>query len=114
MGEDTWACIELPEEDAEPGMCGRLVRWLYGMRPAAKAWGDDYLAKLLGAGFRRGVASPTCFFHPVWGMRIIVRGDDFTIAGKQGRLDEFTRLMGGWYLMTVKCTVGPEVVDSKE
>jgi hypothetical protein len=22
--EETWACIELPEEDAEPGMRGRL------------------------------------------------------------------------------------------
>jgi hypothetical protein len=114
VGEDTWACIELPEEDAEPGMCGRLVRWLYGMRPAAKAWEDDYSAKLLGAGFRRGVASPTCFFHPAWGMRIVVHGDDFTMTGKQRHLDEFTKLMGSWYLMTVKGTVGPDVGDSKE
>jgi hypothetical protein len=113
VGDDTWACIELPEEDAEPGMCGRLERWLYGMRPAAKAWEEDYAAKLIGAGFKRGVASPTCFFHPTWGLRIVVHGDDFTITGKQRHLDEFTRLMGDWYLMTVKGTVGPGPGDSK-
>jgi hypothetical protein len=113
VGEEIWACIELPEEDAEPGMCGRLVRWLYGMRPAAKAWEEDYAAKLMGAGFRRGVASPTCFFHPSWGMRIVVHGDDFTITGKQRHLNEFARLMGSWYLMTVKGTLGPETGDSR-
>jgi hypothetical protein len=113
VGEDVWACIELPEEDAEPGMCGRLNRWLYGMRPAAKAWEEDYAAKLIGAGFKRGVASPTCFFHPMWGLRIVVHGDDFTITGKQRKLDEFTKLMGEWYLMTVKGTLGPGPGDSR-
>jgi hypothetical protein len=113
VGAETWACIELPEEDAELGMCGRLVRWLYGMRPAAKAWEEDYAAKLVEAGFRRGRASPTCFFHPVWSIRVVVHGDDFTITGSQSRLDEFTKLMQSWYLMTVKGTVGPEAGDSK-
>ena len=31
--------VELPPEaNAQPGMCGRLIRWLYGMRGAAKGW----------------------------------------------------------------------------
>jgi hypothetical protein len=75
VGEDVWACIELPEEDAEPGMCGRLVRWLYGTRLAAKAWEEDNASKLLGAGFVRGVASPTCFHHPEWGMANETHGE---------------------------------------
>jgi hypothetical protein len=113
VGPDTWACIELPDEDAEPGMCGRLVRWLYGMRPAAKAWDEDYASRLVGAGFKRGVASPTCFHHPAWGVRIVVHGDDFTVTGRQKYLDEFTALMGSWYLMTVKGTLGPGPGNSK-
>jgi hypothetical protein len=113
VGDDTWACIELPEEDAEPGMCGRLNRWLYGMRPAAKAWEEDYANKLVGVGLKRGIVSPTCFFHPAWGLRIVVHGDDFTITGKHKQLQDFTKLMGEWYLMTVKGTLGPGPGDSK-
>ena len=28
--------VELPEEDAEPGMCGKLLKSLYGTRDAAQ------------------------------------------------------------------------------
>jgi hypothetical protein len=114
VGEDVWACIELPEEDQEPGMCGRLARWLYGMRPAAKAWEEDYSEKLRGAGFVQGVAAPTVFHHPRWGVKIVVHGDDFTITGKQKYLNMFRDMMGQWYLMTVKGTLGPGAHDSKE
>ena len=38
VGEDEWACIELPDGDKLQGMCGRLRRWLHGMRPAGWAW----------------------------------------------------------------------------
>ena len=31
--------VELPSEAGAPGKCGRLLRWLYGMREAAQAWG---------------------------------------------------------------------------
>ncbi len=43
---DEWACIDLPDEDVEPGMCGRMRRWLYGMSPAASAWEKDYFRRL--------------------------------------------------------------------
>jgi hypothetical protein len=114
VDEGTWACIELPREDFEDGMCGRLKRWLYGMRPAAKAWEDDYAARLCGAGFVRGVAAPTVFYHPEWDVRIVVHGDDFTTTGRQQYLDKFRNLMAGWYLMTVKGVLGPEAGDKKE
>ena len=75
VGADVWACIELPEEDYEEGKCGRLRRWLYGMRPAAKAWEDDYAEKLESIGFLRGKAAPTVFHHLGWKVRIVVHGD---------------------------------------
>ena len=30
--------IELPEEDSEEGMCGKLLKSLYGTRDAAQNW----------------------------------------------------------------------------
>jgi hypothetical protein len=114
VDKDTFACIEIPEEDREEGMCGRLVRWLYGMRPAAKAWEDDYTEKLQGAGFALGIAAPTVFYHAEWGLRIVVHGDDFTVTGRHTYLDKFKQLMGEWYLMTVKGVLGPSSGDCKE
>jgi len=33
-----WAFVELPEEVHVDGYCAQLKYWLYGMRPAARAW----------------------------------------------------------------------------
>jgi hypothetical protein len=84
------------------------------MRPAAKAWEEDYAARLTGAGFVRGVAAPTVFYHPQWDIRIVVHGDDFTTTGRQKDLERFRSLMAEWYLMTVKGIIGPEPNDKKE
>ena len=56
VGTDVWACVE---EDYEEGKCGKLRRWLYGMRPAAMAW-DDYAEKLESIGFLRGRPLKRC------------------------------------------------------
>jgi hypothetical protein len=114
VDQDTWACIELPDEDWEQGMCGRLLRWLYGMRPAAKAWEEDYAGRLAGIGFTRGRAAPTVFFHPEWQVRLVVHGDDFTATGTQKHLDMLRAAMSEWYLMTVKGVLGPCGSDDKE
>ena len=95
VGTDVWACIELPEENYEEGKCGRLRRWLYGMRPAAKAWEDDYAEKLESNGFLRGEGRS-------WKVRIVVHGDDFTVTGKQQHLDMVKTAMQEWYIITVK------------
>ena len=34
--------VELPEEDYEEGMCGKLVGSMYGTRDAARNWGREY------------------------------------------------------------------------
>ena len=38
------AYVELPVEMGMGGYCGKLKRWLYGMRKAAQGWEDNYLA----------------------------------------------------------------------
>ena len=68
------------------GQCGRLRRWLYGMRQAASAWERDYSEQLVAMGFEKGIAAPTVFFWKSKGVRCVVHGDDFTFAGKRGDL----------------------------
>ncbi len=85
--EDEWAFVALPAEAG--GGVARLRRWLYGMRPAARAWKEDYVAKLVGAGFRRGVLAPTVFRHPMRDISLVVRGDDFTALGPEAELRAF-------------------------
>ncbi len=92
--EDEWAYVALPAETG--GGVARLWRWLYGMRPAAKAWGEDYSANLVSTGFVRGVAAPTVFHRPESDVRIVVHGDDFTALGPAAGLDELEAHMKGW------------------
>ena len=111
--EDVW--IELPEEaGAGPGMVGKLRRWLYGFRPAAAAWENHYAAKLEGAGFKRGLATPVAFFHEGRGVSLVVHGDDFTFVGCQASLEWIERLMKSWYQLKVRAWMGPEEFDDKE
>ena len=81
VGEDEWACIELSDGDKLQEMCERLGRWVYGMRPA-RAWEEDS-EKLQSIGFVGGNDAPTIFRHPVWNVRCVVHGDDFTIVGPE-------------------------------
>ena len=47
--------IDLPEEAEQgEGVCGELVFWLYGCRPAAQAWENFYSEKLVRSGVFEG------------------------------------------------------------
>ena len=67
--------VELPPEDASPGMCAKLHWCMYGTRDAAAAWEDTYTKILVEAGFKTGRASNSTFWHPArrsgkWSMGI--------------------------------------------
>jgi hypothetical protein len=112
MGE--CAFVELPAEAGAPGKCGRLKRWLYGMRPAASAWEDDYAKNLEEDGFVRGMAAPTAFYNPGTGTRCVVHGDDFTFLGRDADLRRMSKRMAEWYEVKVRALLGPEAGDDKE
>ena len=96
LKDDEFAYVQLPEEAG--GGVGRLRRWLYGMRPAAQAWEKDFAAKLVQeAGFIKGRASSSVFYHPVTGVRLVVWGDDFTFLGRELDLKEVLDQMGKWH-----------------
>ncbi len=91
-----------------------MRRWLYGMRPAARAWEEDYAAKLVGAGFRRGVPAPTVFWHPLTDVSIVVHGDDFTALGPEAELPALEAQMKSWYEVKTRGMLGPDPGGDKE
>ena len=81
--------VKLPDEDprsSEPGVCGRLVKTMYGTLDAAEQWAAHYTKVLEKAGFTVGRASPCHFFDAARDTWMLVHGDDFVIVGrKEGR-----------------------------
>ena len=81
---DEPAYVELPEEvTGSKGKCGKLAYWLYGMRPAARAWEEDYSGKFEEEGYVRGKAAATTFYNEEKDVRLVVHGDDFTFTGEK-------------------------------
>merc|ERR1711873_307000 len=78
--------VKLPEEDAEEGMCGKLLKALYGTRDAAQNWEFEYIEFLRSKGFEKGKAMPCMFYHRERKIRVVVHGDDFTILGVSEQL----------------------------
>ena len=79
----------MPEEDHEEGLCGQLVRSMYGTRDAARNWEMGYAGFAKGIGFEQGVASPCAFYHAGRNIRAAIHGDDFTLLGHKKDLDWF-------------------------
>ena len=73
--------VELPPEEAQDGMCGKLNKAMYGTRDAAQNWEFAYAEYMEELGFVRGTASPCLFWHPGRELRVVVHGDDFAILG---------------------------------
>ena len=45
--------VELPPDDVEEGMCGKLVKRMYGTRDVAQNWETGYTTFMRGVGFRQ-------------------------------------------------------------
>ena len=71
--------VDLPEEDASPGMCGLLNKAMYGTRDAPQNWEFAYTEFMVSQGFKKGQSSPCLFYHEPRNLRAVVYGDDFTV-----------------------------------
>ena len=78
--------VDLPDELAEEGMCGKLLKAMYGTRDAAQCWERKYVKVLEDMGFRVGQSSRCVFWHPEKKVRAVVHGDDITVSGTQEQL----------------------------
>jgi hypothetical protein len=107
--------FQLPEEvNPQAGKCGKLVHWLYGFRPAARAWENHYAQKMEEVGFDRGLGTSVAFWHPERDLACVVHGDDFTFSGMDADLTWIENLMKSWFEVKVRARLGPEPDDDKE
>ena len=111
---DEKAYVLPPEGFCRPGMCGKLRRWLNGMRPAASAWKREYATKLEGIGFVRGISASTVFYNAANKLRCVVHGDDFTFLGFEEDLLQVAANMKEWYELKIRGIVGGESDDLLE
>ena len=114
LEENEYVYVWLPEEAEAKLKCGRLKRWLYGMRNAASSWERDYSEKLVSEGYVRGRATPTTFYNREKDARCVVHGDDFTFLAEEEELQRMTKLMTEWYEIKVRAMMGPDAKDDKE
>ena len=104
--------VELPEEDAEEGMCGELLQSMYGTRDAASNWEQAYTDALISEGWTPGVTTPCVFTHPC-GAKLVVHGDEFTFLGTDDMLDYCKKVMEAHFEVKVRGKLGPERGDDK-
>ena len=102
-------CVELPGEMNMPNMCGRLLRALYGTRQAARAWTKT----LKGVDFQRVKCNPCMYYHPRRDVRVLVHGDDFTVAGNDSELKYVAEVFHNKYKTKVRGILGPDLHDMK-
>ena len=114
MPEGEYVYIELPGEAGREGKCGRLNKWLYGMRNAASAWEKHYSDTLEDLGFVKSKVAPTVFYHAELGVRCVVHGDDFTFSGRLEVLRQIAERLREVYELKVRGVMGDEEDDDKE
>ena len=105
--------VDLPPELAQQGKCWRLKKALYGTRPAAQSWEQEYGNKLMSWGFEIGKSAPCLFRHKSRDLSVVVHGDDFTILGGEADLLWFRGKMQEVYEIKDKGVIGPEEHDVK-
>ena len=105
--------IQLPDEDYEEGMCGELIKAMYGTRDAAQNWEIEYGQFMEEMNFMRGKSSPCVFNNKERELRVVVHGDDFTVMGKENQLDWFREKIANRYEVKFRGRIGPEQKDEK-
>ena len=105
--------VDLPPQDMQEGMCGKLEKAMYGTRDAAQNWERQYESTFLNLGFSQGKSSPCVFYHLDRDLRVVVHGDDFTFMGEDSSLQWITLELQKVYELKVRATLGPEPNDDK-
>ena len=106
--------IELPEEDKVEGMCGEMLKSMYGTRDAAKNWENCYSEFMEGIGMMRGKTSACTFWSKDKDIRAVVHGDDFTLCGVEEDLARVQSWMKCWFEIKVRGVLGLDAEDDKE
>ena len=108
--------VDLPNEDPDKkrGLCGMLLRHMYGTKAAGDGWHHNYSTTLVAMGFERGDASTCVFRHVERRISCSVYGDDFTSEGPKKNLDWLKEELEKHYELTESARLGPGPNDAKE
>ena len=87
---------------------------MYGTRPAAESWHNEYASTMTDLGFIVGNSSACAFYHPKWYLAPSVHGDDFTIVGPKSSRDLFVGKLRERYELKEATRLGPAPCDDKE
>ena len=113
--ENAPSFVELPTEDPDRGrLCGELMRHMYGTRPAADGWQEEYSTCLVRLGFTQGKGSANVFEHKKRKISLSVHGDDLTATGPSDSLDWYEAAMSAEYEIKIHPRMGPGKDDAKE
>jgi hypothetical protein len=105
--------VKLPPEDHQEGMCGRLMKAMYGTRDAAQNWELAYSEFVQRIGFISSLVNPCVFYHAHRRLYLVVHGDDFTIAGREIELDWFRARIAEEMDVKFRARLGPDEKDDK-
>ena len=98
--------VDLCNEDRESGdesMCGKLVKAMYGTRPAARMWQREAAGTLKEAGFTAGRTSPCLFHHGPRDVMVCSHGDVFVSSGSPEDFKWFEKVLNSKYC--IKTTI---------
>ena len=85
----------------------------YGTRQAARAWEEEYTKTFKGVDFQREKCDPFMYYHPRRDVRVLVHGDDFTVAGNDSELKYMAEVFHNKYKTKVRGILGPDLHDMK-
>jgi hypothetical protein len=110
----TFVCLPTGDPHHQ-GVCGLLMKHMYGTQAAADGRQQEYSSTLIDKlGFHQGVASPCVFGHKQRDLVRSVHGDDFTTAGARPNLDWFESQLESHYELRKGGRIGPGPQDAKE
>ena len=113
--ENAPSFVELPAEDPDKGrLCGELLRHMYGTRPAADGWQEEYSTCLVRLGFVQGKGSANVFQHREKQIALSVHGDDLTATGPKDALDWYEAAIPAEYDVKIHPRMNPGKDDAKE
>ena len=106
--------VQLPTEWAKPGVCGKLLKSLYGTRDAAANFAECVRVKLIQMGFEIGRFSPCLAYHPTQKIILFYHGDDFVAGGDDEATKWFEKELGKHFIIKVRSVLGDEADDDHE
>ncbi|CAK0797196.1 unnamed protein product [Prorocentrum cordatum] len=105
--------IRLPEEDAQAGFAGRLMRTLYGTRDAAKAWDEFFNEAIVRREYEVGLSSPCLYYCAAEDSAGWRHGDDLVFEGPDEWLDWLGECLRSVMILKRRAKLGWDTADDK-